>query len=205
LYYISWQTKKNHSVKKKNMFFSEDKLWVELGVLLESQFLMLCYSAFMFWYFVFGIFYFWAKHPEIRYWPFGWWPFAVFTAWVLIFFIHVFYCRIWNPYVYLGKIIYWKYLSGFYKTQDTFYYTRLWVYVPLTFLLVLSLFSGYLYQDIFLGQGSDFFFKDVYVNPIQKQRFFEAFFDTSFFFQKYFPFIITFLCFVSVEYFIYIV
>lgn len=74
------------------------------------------------------------------------------------------------------------------------------MYQPLNYLLLLSIFSGFYFQDIFLGIGSDFFSKDIYVNPIQQQRFFESCFENSIFFKKYFPLIFTFFCFVFFEY-----
>ena len=90
---------------------------------------------------------------------------------------------------------YLKFKSYFYKK-----FTFWWVFYPLTLLLYLSIFSGFIFQDIFLGIGSDFFSKDIYVNPIQQQRFFESCFENSLFFKKYFPLIFTFICFISFEY-----
>ena len=58
-------------------------------------------------------------------------------------------------------------------------------YIPLLFLLFLSITSGYLLSDIFLGLGSDFFSKIIFINPLQKQIFFEKHFEIFFF--KYIP------------------
>jgi NADH-ubiquinone oxidoreductase chain 5 len=60
-------------------------------------------------------------------------------------------------------------------------------YIPLLFLLFLSITSGYLLSDIFLGLGSDFFSKIIFINPLQKQIFFEKHFEIFFF--KYIPII----------------
>jgi hypothetical protein len=58
-------------------------------------------------------------------------------------------------------------------------------------LLFLSLFSGFLFKNIFIGLSSDFFIMDIYTNPIQKQRFFESKYETSSNFNKNIPFIMT--------------
>ena len=52
-----------------------------------------------------------------------------------------------------------------------------YVYKPLLFLLFLSLTSGYLSSDIFLGLGSDFFSNIIFINPVQNQIFFEKHFE----------------------------
>lgn len=66
-----------------------------------------------------------------------------------------------------------------------------YVYYPLYILMYLSILSGFIYQDIFIGIGSDFFSKDIFINPTQNLRFLESSFETSFFFKKYLPFILT--------------
>jgi len=60
-----------------------------------------------------------------------------------------------------------------------------YIYYPLILLLLLSITSGYLLSDIFLGLGSNFFSKSIFINPIHKQIFFEKFFEIFFF--KYIP------------------
>jgi NADH-ubiquinone oxidoreductase chain 5 len=66
-------------------------------------------------------------------------------------------------------------------------------------LLFLSLFSGFLFKNIFIGLSSDFFIMDIYTNPIQKQRFFESKYETSSNFNKNIPFIMTIYFFLSFE------
>ena len=64
-----------------------------------------------------------------------------------------------------------------------------YVYKPLLFLLFLSLTSGYLLSDIFLGLGSDFFSNIIFINPVQNQIFFEKHFEI--FFLKILPILIS--------------
>ena len=68
-----------------------------------------------------------------------------------------------------------------------------YVYKPLLFLLFLSLTSGYLLSDIFLGLGSDFFSNIIFINPVQNQIFFEKHFEI--FFLKILPILISFFFF----------
>lgn len=75
-----------------------------------------------------------------------------------------------------------------------------YVYYPLYILMYLSILSGFIYQDIFIGIGSDFFSKDIFINPSQNLRFLESSFETSFFFKKYLPFILTLFSFFFFEY-----
>lgn len=79
-------------------------------------------------------------------------------------------------------------------------FTEAYVYLPFTILVFLSLFSGFLFQDIFLGLGSDFFIKDIFINSIQKHRFLESNFEFFIFFKKYLPFLLTILSFLFFEY-----
>lgn len=60
-----------------------------------------------------------------------------------------------------------------------------YVFLPLTFLLFLSITSGFFFYDIFLGLSSDFFSDSIFINPIQTQIFFEKHFEI--FFQKIIP------------------
>jgi hypothetical protein len=62
-------------------------------------------------------------------------------------------------------------------------------------LLVLSIISGYVFHDMFLGISSDFFYKDVYILPQIKLNFIESNFQFFFFFKKYFPLILSFIFF----------
>ena len=64
-------------------------------------------------------------------------------------------------------------------------------YLPLFFLVILSISSGYIFSDLFLGLGNDFFSKDLYINPLHKQLMFENIFETSFYFKKFFPFLMS--------------
>ena len=68
-----------------------------------------------------------------------------------------------------------------------------YVYKPLLFLLFLSITSGYLLSDIFLGLGSNFFSDIIFINPVQNQVFFEKHFEI--FFLKIMPILISFLFF----------
>lgn len=68
-----------------------------------------------------------------------------------------------------------------------------YVYKPLLFLLFLSITSGYLLSDIFLGLGSDFFSNIIFINPVQNQIFFEKHFEI--FFLKIIPILISFFFF----------
>ena len=79
-------------------------------------------------------------------------------------------------------------------------FTEAYVYFPFTILVFLSLFSGFLFQDIFLGLGSDFFIKDIFINSVQKHRFLESNFEFFLFFKKYLPFLLTILSFLFFEY-----
>lgn len=72
-------------------------------------------------------------------------------------------------------------------------------YIPLLILLFLSITSGYLLSDIFLGLGSDFFSKIIFINPLQKQIFFEKHFEIFFF--KYIPIICSFFFFLTFDQF----
>ena len=65
-----------------------------------------------------------------------------------------------------------------------------YVYKPLLFLLFLSITSGYLLSDIFLGLSSDFFSNIIFINPVQNQIFFEKHFEI--FFLKIIPILISF-------------
>ena len=67
------------------------------------------------------------------------------------------------------------------------------IYYFLGILLFLSITSGYLLSDIFLGLGSDFFSKSIFVNPLQNQIGFEKHFEI--FFVKYIPLCISFFFF----------
>lgn len=86
------------------------------------------------------------------------------------------------------------------KKHSFFELTEGYVYLPFTMLVFLSLFSGFIFQDIFLGLGSDFFIKDIFVNSIQKHRFLESNFEFFIFFKKYLPFLLTILSFLFFEY-----
>ena len=68
-----------------------------------------------------------------------------------------------------------------------------YVYKPLLFLLFLSITSGYLLSDIFLGLGSNFFSDIIFINPVQNQVFFEKHFEI--FFLKIMPILISFFFF----------
>ena len=68
------------------------------------------------------------------------------------------------------------------------------VYLPLLFLLFLSIVSGYFLSDIFLGLGSDFFSNSIFINPIQNQIFFEKHFEI--FFSKFIPLVFSFIFFI---------
>ena len=68
-----------------------------------------------------------------------------------------------------------------------------YVYLPLLFLLFLSITSGYFLSDIFLGLGSDFFSNAIFINPLQNQIFFEKHFEI--FFLKSIPIICSFFFF----------
>jgi NADH-ubiquinone oxidoreductase chain 5 len=67
------------------------------------------------------------------------------------------------------------------------------VFLTLLFLLFLSIVSGYIFSDIFLGIGSDFFSKSIFINPLQKQIFFEKHFEIFSF--KFIPLICSFFFF----------
>ena len=47
-----------------------------------------------------------------------------------------------------------------------------YVYLPLLFLLFLSIVSGYFLSDIFLGLGSDFFSNSIFFNHLKNKIFF---------------------------------
>ena len=68
-----------------------------------------------------------------------------------------------------------------------------YVYLPLLFLLFLSIVSGYFLSDIFLGLGSNFFSNSIFINPLQNQIFFEKHFEI--FFLKSIPIICSFFFF----------
>ena len=68
-----------------------------------------------------------------------------------------------------------------------------YIYYPLILLLLLSITSGYLLSDIFLGLGSDFFSNIIFINPVQNQIFFEKHFEI--FFLKIIPILISFFFF----------
>ena len=71
--------------------------------------------------------------------------------------------------------------------------TEMYIYFMLIFLLLLSITSGYLLSDIFLGLSSNFFYNNIYINPVQNQIFFEKYFEI--FFIKIIPLIISFFFF----------
>ena len=73
------------------------------------------------------------------------------------------------------------------------------VFLSLLFLLLLSIVSGYIFSDIFLGIGSDFFSKSIFINPLQKQIFFEKHFEIFSF--KFIPLICSFFFFFSFYFF----
>lgn len=91
----------------------------------------------------------------------------------------------------------WKILYSILKERSFNFkqLTLLWVYFPLMVLLVLSIISGYVFHDMFLGISSDFFYKDVYILPQIKLNFIESNFQFFFFFKKYFPLILSFIFF----------
>ena len=70
-----------------------------------------------------------------------------------------------------------------------------YVYLPLLFLLFLSIVSGFLLSDIFLGIGSNFFSEIIFINPLQKQIFFEKHFEI--FSLKYIPILVSLFFFFS--------
>lgn len=86
------------------------------------------------------------------------------------------------------KLNFWYSLNNLWKT---------WLYIPLLFLFFLSIISGYFLTDIFLGIGSNFFSEIIFINPSQKQIFFEKFFEI--FSLKFLPIILSFLIFFLFE------
>jgi NADH-ubiquinone oxidoreductase chain 5 len=75
----------------------------------------------------------------------------------------------------------------------------IYVYLPLLFLLFLSIVSGFLLSDIFLGIGSNFFSEIIFINPLQKQIFFEKHFEI--FSLKYIPILISLFFFFGFDFF----
>ena len=70
---------------------------------------------------------------------------------------------------------------------------EVFIYCVLILLLALSIVSGYLLSDIFLGLSSNFFSNSIFINPIQNQIFFEKHFEI--FFIKIIPLINSFFFF----------
>ena len=81
----------------------------------------------------------------------------------------------------------------------------IFVYLPLNILLILSIVSGILFKDIFLGISSDFFANDIFINSIHKKQHLIYNFELYSFFKKYVPLLLTFLFFIFFEYFNYFI
>lgn len=117
--------------------------------------------------------------------------FTLFYSIKLLFFIYA-KNRIYTPYFSIKKRIEYYNL----KNLEIKHFI---VYKPLILLLFLSITSGYIFHDVFLGINSDFFIKDIYINNIQKKRFIENDFEVFFFFTKYFPFLLSIFSFFIFE------
>ena len=76
-----------------------------------------------------------------------------------------------------------------------FFKKNLLLYLPLFLLLLLSILSGFFFQDIFIGISSNFFLKDLNSNFIYKLDFFSIYLESFLVFKNFFPFILSFFFF----------
>lgn len=96
--------------------------------------------------------------------------------------------------LYSYKLIYYTFLShahGPYNYYENIHYSSNYINIPLIILTLLSIFSGYLLSDIFVGIGNNILSDTIFIHPIHS-KLIETEFNTSTLF-KLFPLLLSIL------------